>query len=64
MLLQGATLMNAFWTHTGLRISYDGMIFKVEDLNPEIVIRNRLFRSEVLSIGFRLILAALFARRD
>lgn len=56
--------MNAFWTHTGLRISYDGMIFKVEDLNPEIVIRNRLFRSEVLSIGFRLILAALFARRD
>lgn len=56
--------MMIFWLPTGLKIDYDGEIFEVEDLNPQVKIRNRLSRFEMFKIGIRCIKAAAFAKQE
>lgn len=51
------------WAHSGLRIEYkpDGLLM-VEDLNPQVEIRNVLSRWDVVRLGLHLIRKALVAR--
>lgn len=55
--------MTIYWTHTGLRITYDGKMLVVEDLNPEVKIQNRMFNSEIFWIGLKLVWASIWTWR-
>ncbi len=51
------------WMQEGPYLRFDGDTFYIDDLNPEVSIRWKLSRWEVLRLGCRCMLAAAFALR-
>lgn len=52
--------MTLYTDQTGPLVQYENGTLHIEDLNPHQIIRWRMRRSEMLRLGIRCILAAIF----
>lgn len=48
-----------WWTHTGLKITYEYPYLVVSDLNPETRIKNHFYREQLFWLGLKMIWTAL-----
>lgn len=51
--------MTLFWDQTGPKIAYQDGVIEIEDLNPQVSMRWRMSRLEMLRLGWRCILTVL-----
>lgn len=58
----GLNTRTLYWHPTGPLIQYDGDLLLIEDLNPHVKTQWRMSRAEMLRLGWRCILAALYRR--
>jgi hypothetical protein len=52
--------MTLFWHQTGPLMRYADKTLEISDLNPELHTKWRMTRTEMLGLGFRCIIAAIF----
>lgn len=50
--------MTLFWAKEGPKVSYDGDTLSIDDLNPQVHLRWRMSRWELLRLAYRAALAA------